>query len=125
MAISRAVVASRVAVVALFAVLAAGCASVAVDSWPEQRARDSEDPFGRVYSALIEDARVVKYAAEPLPANAVGAAPIAPKNIVDAVSPKPVERVHPLLKRWMEERPAAVESVIVRLRDDTRLPRFP
>ncbi len=127
MAISRAVVASRVSVVALFAVLAAGCASVAVDSWPEGRARDSEDPFGRVYSALIEEGRVVKYAAEPLPANAVGAGPIAPKNIVDAVSPKPAERIHPLLKRWMEERPAAVESVIVRLRDDTdtRLPRFP
>src|SRR6266851_1091380 len=35
-------------------------------------------------------------------------------------------KIHPLLQRWLESRPAAdIERIVISFRDDMRIPRFP
>jgi serine protease AprX len=100
-------------------------AQAGADSWPVQRSRESEDPFNQIYAALLEDAHVTRYFARELPKRATITVPIPQKEPIDAVPVEPVNRIHPLLRRWMAERPDASEPLLITLEDDARVPRFP
>jgi len=112
--------------------LAVGCVTVpsrppqfVPDPWPTQRSRESEDPFNEVHAALIENAKVARYSATKLPREAVTKVEITKKEASDAVEERAPRRVHPLLQQWIAERPGASELLLITLRDDGRLPRFP
>jgi serine protease AprX len=109
----------------LFTLLLAACRSFVPDPWPAQRSRESEDPFNQIHAALIEKARVAKYSATELPREAVTQVEIAKKAATDAVEPRESERIHPLLRQWIAERPGDSEPLVITLRDDARMPRFP
>ena len=110
----------------ILALLLGGCLQTyEVDPWPVQRSRESEDPFNRIHAALIEGARVTSYSETELPTGATIRVAIPKKERVDTVPPRPIDRIHPLLRQWMNERPAASELLLITLRDDLLLPRFP
>ena len=108
------------------ALLLGGCLpTYGVDPWPAQRSRESEDPFNQIHTALVEGAHVTSYSAMELPAGSTIKVEIPQKPPGDAVPLRPVNRIHPLLRQWMNERPAATEPLLITLRDDLGVPRFP
>jgi hypothetical protein len=93
--------------------------------WPVHRSRESEDPFNQINTALIEGAQVTTYFKRKLPERATVEVPIPEKEPIDAVPARPVSRIHPLLAQWLAERPDASEPLLITLRDDVSVPRFP
>ncbi len=86
--------------------------------------RESEDVANRIFAAKISKARVTKFTVTDIPETAFSSKPFE-KN-------KPPEKshtsgkIHPLLQRWLESRPAAdIERIVISFRDDMRIPRFP
>lgn len=87
--------------------------------------RESQDPFGVVYQARIEDGKVLEMARLELGRDAVVREPSQPKR----EQAPPLQRrnkVHPLLRKRLEEMgPDARMGVVVTFRDDVVIPRLP
>lgn len=87
--------------------------------------RESEDPTHVIHAAVLKDGRAVEYKAVDIPREA-----FSDKPFKRAKRPAPRDRapdkVHPLLQRWLREREGdEVEPLVLNLRDDVRIPRFP
>jgi len=88
--------------------------------------QEQEDPFNQVYGAMLKGGKVMQVTSERLPGNAFSTQAIRQKDVDDSVPERPAEKIHPLIKAWLEEgADAKVEEVIVSLRDDLKIPRFP
>lgn len=89
-----------------------------------------EDEEGIIHSATIENGEVGRYEATALPKDAVSDAPIEEKRtdeeLVEPPDPRdPRQKIHPLLQRWLDDRPDDRATVVVSFRDDLVIPRFP
>lgn len=88
---------------------------------------EREDPFDVINSARMEEGRITELSAERIPWDAYSTEPFEDdKDTERDVEQPPPAKVHPVLRRWIAERSGdEVEQLIVNLRDDLRLPRFP
>jgi serine protease AprX len=88
--------------------------------------RETEDVGNRVFAAQISKGRVLRFLTSEIPREAFSHEPFDQKK---DERPEPVRepgRIHPLLKRWLDSRPGGdAVSVVINLRDDFRIPRFP
>ena len=86
----------------------------------------AEDPFNLIHQVEVdEDGRGFDYEVSEIPDDAFSDESIDPQLKEDDVTPPEPERIHPVLAKMIEENPSAVEPVIIVLRDDIQIPRFP
>jgi hypothetical protein len=113
-----------VAVVVLTLFTAAGAAAQSPQKQPYLR--ETEDVSNRIFSATIRKGRVVKFTASSIPRNAVSKEPFERTKEEKAEPVREPEKIHPLLQRWLRERPGGeAEVIVINFRDDFRIPRFP
>jgi hypothetical protein len=79
-----------------------------------------------VFAARIRNGKVVEFAATDMPREALSREPFK-KVKRERVPPESVPaKVHPLLQRWLKERPGdEAELIVINFRDDFPTPRFP
>jgi hypothetical protein len=103
--------------------LLAACAST---KGPAGEPGEVEDPFNRVNTALVENGRITKFSPGEIPREAFSDKPFERKGAEDAQPERPREKIHPVLKKWVMERPGdETELILVNFRDNLRIPRFP
>lgn len=83
-----------------------------------------------IHTATIENGEVGRYSATALPEDAVSEAPSEDKRtdeeLIEPPDPRdPRQKIHPLLQRWVDQRPQDRAVVVVSFRDDLVMPRFP
>ena len=87
--------------------------------------RESEDVSNRVFAARIQEGKVTEFTATDLSRKSFSREPF---KKAKRERPKPdlqPDKVHPLLQRWLKERPDDAELIVISFRDDFRTPRFP
>jgi serine protease AprX len=85
-----------------------------------------EDPFDVVNVARVRRGKISKLTAERLSWNAFSFEPFEKKKARDRQRRRRPHPIHPVLRKWIAERPADErEPVLVTFRDDLRMPRFP
>ena len=87
--------------------------------------RESEDVSNRVFAARIQEGKVTEFTATDLSRKSFSREPF---KKAKRERPKPdlePGKVHPLLQRWLKERPDDAELIVINFRDDFRTPRFP
>lgn len=86
----------------------------------------SED-HNQIVTAVVKDGKTVSVTRQPIPEEAFSfEAPLPKTAEEDFVPAGPREKIHPLLKEWVERRdPREKELVVVNFRDEIRIPRFP
>ncbi len=85
-----------------------------------------EDPFNLVHTALVRNARVVRYVAAALPWHAFTRVPFAKKPMATRKRERRSDKLHPLLAKWVAERKGdEVEEIVVTFHEDLAIPRFP
>ncbi len=93
---------------------------------PIPEPRENEDPFNLVNTAMIENGKIIQFSAADLPKEAISQEPFERKQPEDEGEVRPVEKIHPVLKKWLEERPGEQkERLMINFRDEMRIPRFP
>src|SRR3981081_2769666 len=86
----------------------------------------SEDPFDRVYAALMEDGQISQRDDRDLGTDAFTSEQFPEKTLEDAVERSAESKVHPLLQQWLSERSAdETESLIITFPGTAAVPRFP
>jgi serine protease AprX len=85
-----------------------------------------EDPFNVIFAARLTEARPTEFSKSEIPRDAFSDRPFDRKKDEQEVNPRPTEKIHPLLKEWLEERsPAESELIVVNFADELKIPRFP
>lgn len=88
--------------------------------------RETEDVSNRVFAARIRNGKVVEFTATDLSRKSLSREPfekVKRERVRPVIEPA---KVHPLLQRWLKERPGSdVELIVINFRDDFRTPRFP
>jgi hypothetical protein len=94
---------------------------------PQERPdlREKEDVSNRIFGAQIRKARVVKFTATDIPRYAISEKPFEKKKDEQPLEERAPGKIHPLLERWLRERPGDSERIVINFRDDFRIPRFP
>jgi serine protease AprX len=88
--------------------------------------RESEDPFNQINAALLSEGKLVEFSTGAIPQAAFSSQPFGKKPAENPGPGRPLEKIHPVLKKWgavrgKDER----ERLVITLRDDVRIPRFP
>ena len=88
-----------------------------------------EQPFNQIITVGLEDGRVVEHSIEDLPEDAFSEEPFEtekpePEEAVREQE-SPPNKIHPVLRAMIDERPDDREFIVINLRDDMRIPRFP
>ena len=87
---------------------------------------NGEDAFNLVVGGAIKDGRLDNVTFGRIPKSGFSREPIPRKDESGAPVAEPVQKVHPVLNRWLAERPSTnVVRVMIHLVDDLRVPRFP
>lgn len=99
------------------------------DGFSEELTGQEDEP-DIIHTAIIENGSMVGHEARALPKDAASEAPREDKKtdeeLLETPDPHdPRQKIHPLLKRWLDERPDEVAVVVVSFRDDLVIPRFP
>ena len=84
-----------------------------------------EDPFDVVNIARVRKGKISKLTTEPLAWNALRFEPFEEKKARDRERRRRPQPIHPILRKWIAERPDDREQVLVSFRDDLQMPRFP
>ncbi len=93
---------------------------------PAPAPREDEDPVNKINAALLENGKIVKFSADEIPKDAFSQQPFEEKTPEDEGEEQPQEKIHPVLKKWIEERPGnEKERLVINFRDEVRIPRFP
>jgi hypothetical protein len=88
--------------------------------------RGVEDPFNLIHTARIRKGKISKRTVAEIPWQAFSIEPFEKKRARDRERKRPDTKVHPLLETWLRDRdPDERVQLLVRLRDDLRMPRFP
>jgi serine protease AprX len=91
-----------------------------------QKVTDTEQPFDQINTAIIRKGKTVKFSAENIPWYAFSTEPFDKKDVEENEVKPEREKLHPLLKKWMEQRSGdEKELIIINFRDDLKVPRFP
>jgi len=75
---------------------------------PTPDPQDGEDPFNQINTALIQDAKVAEFSAREIPKDAFAYEPFEEKEVEEEKPGEegPREKIHPVLMKWLAERPA-------------------
>ncbi len=93
---------------------------------PIPEPRENEDPYNKANAARIEKGKILQFSSVELSKETFTQEPFERKKPEDEGEIRPTEKIHPVLKKWLEERPSEQnERMLVNFRDDLRLPRFP
>ncbi|MBA2304985.1 MAG: S8 family serine peptidase [Acidobacteria bacterium] len=91
-----------------------------------------EDPFDVVNEARLEGGELIRHTVLELPKDAFGTLEATGKEAEpepEPEIPKPTDpgpKIHPLLARWLKERPSEeIARILVTFRDELAIPRFP
>ena len=88
--------------------------------------REDEDVLGWVFSARLHRGATRRVTAARLPRDAVGDAPAERKRVREPSPRTDRDPVHPLLRRWLDERDLDErEELLVLTRETVPIPRFP
>jgi subtilisin family serine protease len=88
--------------------------------------REDEDVVGWVFSTRLYDGATRRVTATRLPREAFGEAEPERKRVREPAPQAARDPVHPLLRRWLDERdPADQEELLVVTRETVPIPRFP
>jgi serine protease AprX len=89
--------------------------------------REQEQPFNQIVTVYLAAAQVVDARIEEVPRD--GMPPLEPLEIekeYEEVEERPPEKIHPVLRTMLDERAADDrEQILINLRDEMTLPRFP
>ena len=89
-------------------------------------AKGVEDAFNIIHTARVRKGKIAKLTTEEIPWNAFTTEPFEKKKAKDRERRRPPEKLHPLLRRWLDEgRGGEREELLVSFRDDLTIPRFP
>ena len=84
------------------------------------------DPFNKINTARIDSAKVIEYKSMDIPDDAFSDEPFDEKKTDEDTLVQPPEKIHPLLKQWLTERPGnEIDTILINFRDDLTIPRFP
>lgn len=93
---------------------------------PSPEPREGEDPFNLVTTAVFEEGKIVEQWVDEIGRDAFGHDPTKRKEVEDPVEEQPPEKIHPVLREWLGERPEDdFEILMINFRDDIEIPRFP
>jgi len=85
-----------------------------------------EDPFNIIHEVEVDETGYgFDYKAEEIPRDAFTKEDIKPETKKDDVIPREPARIHPVLVQMIEESPDEVVPVIILLRGNLQIPRFP
>jgi serine protease AprX len=84
------------------------------------------DPFNQINVARVRKGKIAKHTVEEIPWDAFTTEPFDKKKARDRERTEEPRRLHPVLSRWLEERPQDdVAEVLINFRDPLTIPRFP
>jgi serine protease AprX len=93
---------------------------------PGSEPGEAEDPSNRINKAFVKEGKIVEFSVRMIPWDAFSREPFEEKIAKDRQEQRPPEKFHPLLRRWIAERPGdELELIMINFRDDLFLPRFP
>jgi serine protease AprX len=89
--------------------------------------REQEQPFNQIVSAHLAGGQIVDFSIEELPRDAFSEEPleVEKEEEEEKEEERPPEKIHPVLRTLLDERPDDREQLLINLRDDMTLPRFP
>lgn len=80
----------------------------------------------QIHSVWMNDGNVVKYRADYIPKNAFFKEPIPRKTPPDTLPPKPPEKIHPVLRKWLVERlPSEQVRLMINFKDNVKIHQLP
>jgi hypothetical protein len=88
--------------------------------------RSVEDPFNIIHTARVRKGKISRLTTEEIRWNAFSNEPFEKKRAKDRERKRRPDKLHPLLRRWLDEgRGGEREQLLVGFRDDLTIPRFP
>src|SRR4051794_5860483 len=88
--------------------------------------REQEQPFNQIVTVHLDRGQIVDVSIEELPEDAFSEAPReVEKEAEEEEEERPPEKIHPVLRTMLDERPDDREQLLIHLRDDMTIPRFP
>ncbi len=124
----------RPAVLILMLLFAAGCASSydrPADPGPtiaplSTDLRETPDPDNVIHTLQVENGKIVASSSTEIPKEAFSFQELDRRKDEKVPEPRPPEKIHPLLEKWIGSRAAdSTEAVVVTFRDNMVVPRFP
>jgi serine protease AprX len=93
---------------------------------PDPTGREDEDAFAVVYEAELQAGAAQRVDAYALPDDAVYEEESEPKRVDEPEPQRDRDKVHPILREWLDRRPGDErEQIIIVLADPVSIPRFP
>jgi len=89
--------------------------------------REQEQPFNQIVTVYLDGGQIVDVSIEELPEDAFSELPleVEVEHEEEEEEERPPEKIHPVLRTLLDERPDAREQILIQLRDDMTIPRFP
>jgi hypothetical protein len=89
--------------------------------------REQEQPFNQIVSAHLAGGQIVDFSIVELPRDAFSEEPLEVEKEEEEgeEEERPPEKIHPVLRTLLDDRPDDREQLVINLRDDMTLPRFP
>jgi serine protease AprX len=89
--------------------------------------REQEQPFNQIVTVHLDGGQIVDVSIEELPEDAFSELPleVEEEHKEEEQEERPPEKIHPVLRTLLDERPDAREQILIQLRDDMTIPRFP
>ena len=88
--------------------------------------RSIQDPFNIIHTARVRKGKISRLTTEEIRWNAFSNEPFEKKRAKDRERKRRPDKLHPLLRRWLDERRSDErEQLLVSFRDDLTIPRFP
>jgi serine protease AprX len=90
--------------------------------------REQEQPFNQIVTVQLDGGQIVDTSIEELPRDAYSEEPfdeVKEEYEEGDEEDRPPEKIHPVLRTLLDERPDDREQILINLRDDMPFPRFP
>jgi serine protease AprX len=88
--------------------------------------REQEQPFNQIVTVHLDGGQTVDSSIEELPRDAFSEEPLeVEKEGEEEEEERPPEKIHPVLRTLLDERPNDREQLLINLSDDMTIPRFP
>src|SRR5215218_2953610 len=88
--------------------------------------REQEQPFNQIVTAHLDGGQIVDSSMEELPRDAFSEEPLeVEKEVEEEEEERLPEKIHPVLRTLLDERSNGREQLLINLRDDMTIPRFP
>jgi serine protease AprX len=88
--------------------------------------REQEQPFNQIVTVHLDGGQIVDSSMEELPRDAFSEEPLeVEKEVEEEEEERLPEKIHPVLRTLLDERSNGREQLLINLRDDMTIPRFP